>query len=120
MAVLFRKGLAITFHGDGKDKNGRVVWSLVEIDTKMLLIICVYAPSQGDNPNFFKDDVFPILDNVDYDHIVIVDDWNLGMDESLDYYGYAFFLLDRWVWGPIHCLAHKKISIYSRDETTDK
>ena len=31
-----------------------------------------------------------------------------------------FFLLDRWAWGPIHCLAHKKIAIYSRDETTYK
>ena len=57
VAILFRKGLAITFHGDGKDKNGRVVWALAEINTKMLLIIGVYAPSQGDNPNFFKDDV---------------------------------------------------------------
>ena len=89
VAILFRKGLAITFHGDGKDKNGRVVWALVEINTKMLLIIGVYAPSQGDNPNFFKDDVFPILDKVDYDHVVIGGDWNLGMDECLDYYGYA-------------------------------
>ena len=33
---------------------------------------------------------------------------------------FFFFLLDRWAWGPIHCLAHKKISIYSRDETTCK
>ena len=33
---------------------------------------------------------------------------------------FFFFLLDRWAWGPIHCLAHKKISIYSRDETTNK
>jgi hypothetical protein len=38
---------------------------------------------------FFKDDVFPILDSVDYDHVIIGGDWNLGMDESLDYYGYA-------------------------------
>ena len=30
------------------------------------------------------------------------------------------FLLDRWAWGPIHCLAHKKVSTYSRDETTSK
>ena len=66
VAILFRKGLAITFHGDGKDKNGRVVWALVEINTKILLIIGVYAPPQGDNPDFFKDDVFPILDDVDY------------------------------------------------------
>ena len=90
VAILFRKGLAINFIGEGgKDKNGRVVWSLVEINTKVLLIIGVYAPSQGDNPDFFKDEVFPILDDVDYDHVIIGGDWNLGMDESLDYYGYA-------------------------------
>jgi len=90
VAILFRKGLAINFIGEGgKDKNGRVVWALVEINTKVLLIIGVYAPSQGDNPDFFKDDVFPILDSVDYDHVIIGGDWNLGMDESLDYYGYA-------------------------------
>jgi exonuclease III len=70
VAILFRKGLAINFIGEGgKDKNGRVVWALVEINTKVLLIIGVYAPSQGDNP--------------------VGGDWNLGMDESLDYYGYA-------------------------------
>ena len=87
---MFRKGLAINFIGEGgKDKNGRVVWSLVEINTKVLLIIGVYAPSQGDNPEFFKDEVFPILDSADYDHVIIGGDWNLGMDESLDYYGYA-------------------------------
>ena len=90
VAILFRKGLAINFIGEGgKDKNGRVVWALVEINTKILLIIGVYAPPQGDNPDFFKDDVFPILDDVDYDHVIIGGDWNLGMDESLDYYGYA-------------------------------
>ena len=34
VAILFRKGLAITFHGEGKDHNGRVVWTLAEINTK--------------------------------------------------------------------------------------
>ena len=42
VAILFRKGLAINFIGEGgKDKNGRVVWALVEINTKILLIIGV-------------------------------------------------------------------------------
>ena len=45
VALLFRKGLAVTFLGDGNDRNGRVVWALVEINTKKLLIIGVYAPS---------------------------------------------------------------------------
>ena len=47
-----------------KDHNGRVFWTLVEINTKMLLIIGTYAPSQGDDPKFFKDEVFHILDKV--------------------------------------------------------
>ena len=72
-----------------KDNNGRVVWSLVEINTTMLLIIRVYAPAQGDDSNFFKDDVFPILGKVDYDHVVIGGDWNLGIAEDLDYWDYS-------------------------------
>ena len=55
----------------------------------MLLIIGIYAPSQGDDPQFFKDEVFPILEKVDFDHVVIGGDWNLGMDRDLDYYGYT-------------------------------
>ena len=89
VALLFRKGLAVTFLGDGNDRNGRVVWALVEINTKKLLIIGVYAPSQGDDPMFFKDDVFPILSKVEYDHVIIGGDWNLGMDADLDYWNYT-------------------------------
>ena len=88
VAILFRKGLAVTTLGEGNDRNGRVVWSLVEINTKKLLIIGIYAPSKDDDPKFFKDDVFPILAKADYDHVILGGDWNLGMDENLDYWGY--------------------------------
>ena len=88
VALLFRKGLAIDVKSTGSDLKGRVVWAKVEINTKTILIIGVYAPSQGDDPKFFKDEVFPILDNAEYDHVVLGGDWNLGMDEDLDYLGY--------------------------------
>ena len=35
VAIFFRKGLAITFHGEGKDHNRRVVCTLVEINTNI-------------------------------------------------------------------------------------
>lgn len=89
VAILFRKGLAIDILVEGKDKKGRVVWALVEINAKKILIIGVYAPSQGDDHTFFKDSVFPVLDQTDYDHVVLGGDWNLGMDADLDYYGYT-------------------------------
>ena len=89
VAMLFRKGLAIDVKSTGSDLKGRVIWALVEIYAKKLLIIGVYAPSQGDDPKFFRDDVFPILDKAEYDHVVLGGDWNLGMDEDLDYLGYS-------------------------------
>ena len=48
-----------------------------------------YAPSSGDNADFFKEDVFPVLDKVEYDHVLQGGDWNVGMDTDLDYYGYS-------------------------------
>ena len=89
VAILFRNGLAVDIKVEGKDRNGRVVWALVELYAKKILIIGVYAPPQGDNPKFFKEDVFPILDKVEYDHVILGGDWNLGMDTDLDYEGYT-------------------------------
>ena len=88
VALLFRKGLAIDVKSAGGDLKGRVVWALVEMNAKKIMIIGVYAPSQGDDPKFFKDEVFPILDTAEYDHVILGGDWNLGMDEDLDYWGY--------------------------------
>ena len=62
VAILFRKGLAIDILVEGKDKKGGEVWALVEINAKKILIIGVYAPSQGDDHTIFKDSVFPVLD----------------------------------------------------------
>ena len=89
VAILFRRGLAVDILSHGQDSNGRVVWALVEIYAKKILIIGVYAPAQGDNPKFFTDDVFPILGKVTFDHSVLGGDWNLGMDPSMDYFGYT-------------------------------
>ena len=89
VALLFRKGLAITIKANGCDRNGRVVWALVELNSKVILIVGIYAPAQGDDPQFFRDEVFPILDKVEYDHVILGGDWNLGMDDDLDYWGYS-------------------------------
>ena len=60
VALLFRKGLAVTFLGDGNDRNGRVVWALVEINTKKLLrgqkresVTILYRAQYGDRARFW-------------------------------------------------------------------
>ena len=89
VAILIRRGLAIDIVDKGTDPQGRVAWILAEIYSKKLLIIGVYGPSSGDDDVFLQDRVFSILDTVQYDHVVLGGDWNVGMDEDLDYWNYA-------------------------------
>ena len=46
------------------------------------------APPQGDDETFFNDELFPILRNKTYDHVIMGGDFNVGM-ENHDYKGYA-------------------------------
>ena len=89
VAILIRRGLAIDIVDKGTDPQGRVAWILADIYSKKLLIIGVYGPSSGDDDVFLQDRVFSILDTVQYDHVVLGGDWNVGMDEDLDYWNYA-------------------------------
>jgi len=83
VAILIRRGLAIDIVDKGTDPQGRVAWILADIYSKKLLIIGVYGPSSGDDDVFLQDRVFSILDTVQYDHVVLGGDWNVGMDEDL-------------------------------------
>ena len=91
VSILFGRGLDITIleKDHGSDSEGRMVWVKGELRSKVILFVGIYAPSDGDNPQFFEETVFPVLVNKNYDHVVICGDWNLGMDVDLDYTGYA-------------------------------
>ena len=93
VSILLRRGLDMEVSeeegvGHGKDKNGRVVWILGKIRSKTILIIGVYGPPQGDDEVFFNDELFPILKNKTYDHVIMGGDFNVGMERQ-DYKGYA-------------------------------
>ena len=88
VSILFKRGLAFKPGKEGCDDEGRIVWAEVEISTKKLLIIGVYAPSDKDDPAFFEK-LFGMLEGRNYDHLVISGDFNVGLDENLDYLGYS-------------------------------
>ena len=93
VSILIRRGLDIKIDekkgvGHGKDLDGRIVWVLAEIRAKTILIIGLYGPSAGDREEFFRDELFPIMRNKNYDHCIIGGDWNVGMQPE-DYKGYA-------------------------------
>ena len=89
VAILYRRGLEVHHISEGTDNHGRLVWNLIEIHSKRILIVGIYAPSQGDECSFFKNSIFSVLESEEYDHVVLGGDWNLGMDSELDYFGYT-------------------------------
>ena len=88
VSILFKRGLAFKPIDQGDDGEGRIVWAEVEISSKKLLIIGVYAPSDKDDPEFFEK-LFGMVEGRNYDHLVISGDFNVGLDENLDYKGYT-------------------------------
>ena len=51
-------------------------------------MIGVYAPPERDAPEFFVK-LFGMLENRNYDHLIISGDFNVGLDSNLDYRGYS-------------------------------
>ena len=88
VSILFKRGLAFKPIDQGDDGEGRIVWAEVEISSKKLLIIGVYAPADKDDPEFFEK-LFGMVEGRNYDHLVISGDFNVGLDENLDYNGYT-------------------------------
>ena len=88
VSILFKRGLAFNPVRTGDDGEGRIAWAEIEIGMKKVLIIGVYAPSEKDDHEFFEK-LFRILEGCNYDHVVISGDFNVGLDESLDYMGYS-------------------------------
>ena len=88
VSILFKRGLAFKPLSQGEDGEGRIAWAEIEISTKKLLIVGIYAPSEKDDHVFFEK-LFSMLEGRNYDHLVISGDFNVGLDEKLDYMGYS-------------------------------
>ena len=88
VSILFKRGLAFEFHQGGSDGQGRIVWAEISMNSKKFLVVGVYAPSDKDDPLFFEK-LFGTLEGRNYDHVVISGDFNVGLDEKLDYMGYT-------------------------------
>ena len=114
VSIMIRRGLDIEIDeeegiGHGRDENGRVVWILGKIRSKIILIIGVYGPPQGDDETFFNNELFPILRNKTYDHVIMGGDFNVGMDKQ-DYKGYA---------DPMRVRPRSRAALHENVEATD-
>ena len=65
------------------DVSGNMLTLLVKFDDKNILFSALYGPNE-DNPDFYKNKVFNLIDEWEPDFAVYGGDWNLVMDQNLD------------------------------------
>jgi len=75
VTILLKRGISATPTDWNKSEivAGRICWVLLDIGGRAVLIIGVYAPSHGEQPEFHEK-LFEILNTVHYVHFVKYDD----------------------------------------------
>ena len=90
VSILLKRGFPGNLLESGTDTQGNMAWVIVEISGKKVLVIGVYGPSEStDNPDYFINNLFPVIDEKEYDHLIAAGDWNITLDPDKDNLGYA-------------------------------
>ena len=122
VTILLKRGISATPTDWNKSEivAGRICWVLLDIGGRAVLIIGVYAPSHGDQPEFHEK-LFEILNTVDHDHVIMAGDWNHGLDTSLDYAGYTGSIpRPRQREKLLQCIANHGLSDIFREQRPNK
>ena len=69
-------------------KQGNMILIKFSTDSKIFCLACIYAPSSGDRPGFFERLFFEMA-ATDCDHKLVVGDFNVALNPSLDTLNYS-------------------------------
>ena len=83
VAIFFKKYLCAEVLNHKYDVSGNMLSLLVNFDGKKVLFTALYGPNE-DNPEFYRNKVFNLVDAWEPDFAVYGGDWNLVMDQNLD------------------------------------
>jgi exonuclease III len=86
-AIFFRKGLPVKIIEKFADQNGNMVATKVEVYEKTILLTGLYGPN-NDDPNFYDQECFTLMDEVQADFSIYCGDRTLGLDQDRDTYNY--------------------------------
>ena len=83
VAILFKKFLCVEVLKEKNDSFGNLLSLLINFDGKKILLTAIYGPNE-DNPQFYRDIVFSLVDDWDPDFVIYAGDWNLVLNQNLD------------------------------------
>ena len=83
VAILFKKYSCVEVLKEKKDPSGNILSLLLKFDSKKILLSAIYGPNE-DNPHFYRDKVFYLIEDWEPDFAVYAGDWNLVLNQNLD------------------------------------
>ena len=87
VAILIKKGFPIDILDKKSDHNGNLLSLKTKIYGKIVSITGLYGPNI-DSPDFYTQQVFPLIEHWNPDYPIITGDWNLVLDQANDTYNY--------------------------------
>ena len=83
VAIFFKKQLCAEVLNQQNDVSGNMLSLLVNFDSKNILFTALYGPNV-DDPEFYKNKVFNLIDEWEPDFAVHGGDWNMVLNQNLD------------------------------------
>ena len=83
VAILFKRNLCIETLKVEPDSEGNMLSLLLKFDNKTILLTGLYGPNT-DQPLFYKNKVFNLINEWNPDCTVFGGDWNLVLDQNMD------------------------------------
>ena len=87
VAILFNKNCPFKLNNLVSDDDGNFLSIDFEYNSKNISLTGIYGPN-SDDPSFYTDKVFPIIENSESDFCIIGGDWNFTLNQNLDNYNY--------------------------------
>ena len=82
VAILFRNNFEFSIHNTYRDQNGNIILLDISISDQRLTFVNIYGPND-DSPDFYDNLKEKILKQGN-SGIIVVGDWNLLLDPSID------------------------------------
>ena len=79
VAIFFSKNLCVEVLNTKSDDSGNILSLLLNFDNKKILLTGIYGPNQ-DDPNFYKNKAFALIEQWEPDFSIYGGDWNLVMN----------------------------------------
>ena len=83
VAIFFKRYICVEVLKEKSDEHGNLLSLLLKFNGETILLSGLYVPNE-DNPQFYREQVFELIDVWEPNYAVFTGDWNLVLDQNMD------------------------------------